>query len=52
MVKDLLQAIRKIRSKIKYKKVIKNINNNGTQLFIDLGSSNIKASIGSEYIYF
>lgn len=52
MVKDLLQAIRKIRNKIKYKKVMKNINNDGTQLFIDLGSSSIKASIGSEYITF
>lgn len=52
MVNDLLQAIREIRNRIKYKKVMKNINNDCTQLFIDLGSSSIKASIGSEYITF
>lgn len=52
MIRDLVQAIREIRKKIKYKKVMKNINNDGTQLFIDLGSSSIKASIGSEYITF
>ena len=52
MVNDLLQAIREIRNRIKYKKVMKNINNDCTQLFIDIGSSSIKALIGNEYINF
>ena len=57
IVKKLLNAVNEIKSvirKVKYNKAIKNISENteGTKLFIDLGSSYIKASIGENYISF
>lgn len=57
MIQKLLNVVNDIKSMIrntKYKKAIKNIaeNQEGTKLFIDLGSSYIKASIGETYISF
>lgn len=53
IVRCLIEKVREIRSKVKYKKSVKGLDTgDGTQLFIDIGSSSIKASIGNEYITF
>ena len=54
MIKNIINSIKDMIRKTKYKKAIKNIaeNQEGTKLFIDLGSSYIKASIGETYISF
>ena len=52
MVRCLIEKVRGIRNKCRYSKAIKNTDADGTQLFIDIGSSSIKASIGNEYINF
>lgn len=52
MIRGLVEKVRGIRSKIKCNRVIKNTNADGVQLFVDIGSSSIKALIGNEYINF
>lgn len=52
IIKGLVEKVRGIRNRLRYNKVIKNVDTDGTQLFIDIGSSSIKASIGNEYITF
>ncbi len=52
MVRCLIEKVRGIRNKCRYNKAIKNTDADGTQLFIDIGSSSIKVSIGNEYINF
>lgn len=54
MMKNIINSIKDMIRKTKYKKAIHNIaeNQEGTKLFVDLGSSYIKASIGDEYISF
>lgn len=54
MIKNIIDSIKDMIRKTKYKKAINNIaeNQEGTKLFIDLGSSYIKASIGETYISF
>ena len=52
MIRGLVKKIRGIRSVIKCNSVIKNTDADSVQLFLDIGSSSIKASIANEYINF
>ena len=52
IIKGLVEKVREIRNRLRYKKAIKNVDVDGIQLFIDIGSWSIKASIDNEYVTF
>ena len=38
IIKGLVEKVREIRNRLRYKKAIKNVDVDGIQLFIDIGS--------------
>lgn len=52
MIKGLIEKVRGIRNRLKYKRVVNRLDNNNDTVYVDLGASNIKMSYQGELISF
>ena len=52
MVRSLIEKVRGIRNKFKYKRVVNSLDNSNDTVYVDLGASNIKMSYQGEILTF